>query len=295
MKRALMSAVALSVGAASVLGGVSSTPAVAAQYNWMSEFVQLRLQALVARTIGSQAATRLGSRIVGGTTAKPSSNPFHVGLLNKSISNNRDAEYCGGSLVKKNFVVTAAHCSDFVTAGQVQVLTGTQDLDGSGVRRNVTSITIHPNWDPRTNDFDVAVWQLSTNATGIPVALIASSDPSVGTKLLATGWGDTKSSPQFPIALQQVKVPLVSTADCNDADSYKGAITNRMICAGLAAGGKDTCQGDSGGPLTSGSNFGVLTGITSFGKGCALPEKFGVYTHVSNNSIRTFIKGIIGP
>ena len=56
-----------------------------------------------------------------------------------------------------------------------------------------------------------------------------------------------------------------------------------MICAGLEEGGKDTCQGDSGGPLTRrlDDTFNVLTGITSWGEGCADPNRFGVYTRVS--------------
>jgi secreted trypsin-like serine protease len=57
-----------------------------------------------------------------------------------------------------------------------------------------------------------------------------------------------------------------------------------MICAGFDFGGKDTCQGDSGGPLTrknSEGKYTVLTGITSFGIGCADPFFFGVYTRVS--------------
>jgi secreted trypsin-like serine protease len=288
----LTSAIALGLGVLSVFATGSATLAADTKHNWMREYVQLREQALLARLIGAERAAKIGQRIVGGKPAKPNSNPFQVALLNKSISNNFDAQFCGGSLVKRNLVVTAAHCSDTVTADQVQVLTGTQDLDGTGTRRDVTSITIHPNWDPNTNDYDVAVWELSSNANGIPLATIPNSDPPVGTKLLATGWGNTQSSPPFPVELHEVKVPTVSRADCNDADSYDGDITQRMICAGLEAGGKDTCQGDSGGPLAQGSS---LIGITSFGTGCALPEFFGVYTRVSNKSIRNFINDLVNP
>jgi secreted trypsin-like serine protease len=85
-------------------------------------------------------------------------------------------------------------------------------------------------------------------------------------------------------------VPLVSMANCNDANSYSGAITAVMVCAGPDKGGKDTCQGDSGGPLTGGANNTVLTGITSWGRGCARPNLFGVYTKVSNVGIRSFIE-----
>jgi len=186
--------------------------------------------------------------------------------------------------------VTAAHCSDFVTASQVQVLTGTRKLDGSGARRNVSSIVIHPNWNDTTFDSDVAVWILTSNAGGIerPKLVRLFDEPKRG-KTLVTGWGDTTGSSNFTVTLRQVIVPLQPRKDCNDADSYNGAITVNMICAGLDAGGKDSCQGDSGGPLTTrplGTTGGVgtydiLTGIVSWGDGCAEPELFGVYTRVA--------------
>ena len=88
-----------------------------------------------------------------------------------------------------------------------------------------------------------------------------------------------------------VDVPVASTANCNDSNSYAGQISPRMFCAGLDQGGKDSCQGDSGGPLTrnTGGGFTVLTGIVSWGEGCARADKFGVYTRIANPAIRKFI------
>jgi secreted trypsin-like serine protease len=290
------------VNAGSLLGvivialGLSGGTAFAAD-NWMGEYVQLRKQAMLERAIGIERAAELRARmlaqpkIVGGTKAGPNANPFQVGLLRKSQPDDFLAQFCGGTLVRPNVVVTAAHCSDMVTRTEVQVLTGTRSLDGSGTRRDVQRIIIHPNWDPNTFDSDVAVWILKSSAAGIEKAKLVqlAKEPKTG-KTLVTGWGNTSGSGNsFPVDLRQVIVPLQSRADCNDADSYNGAITNNMICAGLDAGGKDSCQGDSGGPLTTrplGTTGGVgtydiLTGIVSWGDGCADPELFGVYTRVS--------------
>ena len=75
----------------------------------------------------------------------------------------------------------------------------------------------------------------------------------------------------------QVTVPVVSDDHCRD--SYgQSDITDSMICAGLDQGGKDSCQGDSGGPFMCGNQ---LSGIVSWGYGCAEAGYPGVYTQTS--------------
>lgn len=84
----------------------------------------------------------------------------------------------------------------------------------------------------------------------------------------------------LPDDLQWVAVPTVTNAQCNQA--YNG-ITDSMICAGLPQGGKDSCQGDSGGPFICRNDDGkaVLTGVVSFGIGCALADYPGVYARTT--------------
>ena len=264
------------------------------QKNWMREYVRLRtieqnLKFADEPLTGYEQDQLFTPKIVGGSVAGPNDNPFQVALLSKSNPDNFNAQFCGGTLVAPNKVVTAAHCSDFVTAGQVQVLTGTRLLDGSGVRRDVTRITIHPAWNSSTFDYDVAVWELGTSAFGNATATLATVTPPAGTSLLVTGWGALTEGGSYPVDLRRAIVPLVDNTTCNGRKSYRGAVTDRMICAGFSGGGVDSCQGDSGGPLTSGSGFGTLTGIVSWGSGCARRNKYGVYTRVSDASVRNFI------
>jgi len=268
-----------------------------AESNWMRDYVDLRTRAFTDRHLPRNLRSGVAPatpRIIGGQVVTGSEHPFQVALVMKGNPSNAAAQFCGGTLVKPNVVVTAAHCSDFVTASQVQVLTGTRSLLSGGTRLNVASIRIHPSWTPSTFNNDVAVWKLSTSATGIPLASLASTDGSVGTKMFTSGWGIADDgSPSAK--LRGVEVPLVSRTNCNDANSYNGALSTAMICAGFNQGGRDSCQGDSGGPLTKvATGRRELTGITSWGNGCAQPNLFGIYTRVSNPTIRNFILSHLG-
>lgn len=70
--------------------------------------------------------------------------------------------------------------------------------------------------------------------------------------------------------------------------SYKHFfITENMLCAGWQSGKADTCAGDSGGglfcPIKRKNKFVYnIQGITSFGDGCGLRNKYGIYTTVFN-------------
>lgn len=270
----------------------------ASRSNWRRDFVQTRVklmsesqQQATVEEPKEGGGTVVTPRIVGGTTAGPGVHPFQVGLLTKTIANNYNAQFCGGTLVAERYVVTAAHCSDSIVtpSAEVQVLVGTRSLSSGGTRVNVSNVWVHPSWNTNTNDYDAAVWELATPVTGIPFASLATSQPTVAGQLLrVTGWGSLSYQGSYPYDLQQVDVPFVPTVN-GSCQSQRG-VTARMICAGQS--GKDSCQGDSGGPLTmqdTNSSFTVLAGIVSFGNGCAKANYPGVYANVANTSIKNFI------
>ena len=81
--------------------------------------------------------------------------------------------------------------------------------------------------------------------------------------------------------LKWVKVPIITNSECRNTELRHQLITEDMICAGYANGGKDACSGDSGGPLIcQNGKFAVITGIISWGIECALENYPGVYTRV---------------
>lgn len=223
--------------------------------------------------------------IVGGVDAVKGEFPFQVSLQSPSGSH-----FCGGSLIKKNWVLTAAHCvASWNKANKVVV--GLHDrTDKTGTESfTVTKVMAHPQYNRQTLDYDYALLQLSGDSAFRTIDLnsteIEIPDAGQAMNVWTAGWGTTKEgSYGLPRILQKVEVPLVSQKACNAPASYNGEITDRMICAGYEAGGKDSCQGDSGGPLfvqqTSG-DF-LLVGVVSWGEGCARANKYGVYSKVNH-------------
>ncbi|XP_066520144.1 serine protease 27-like [Hoplias malabaricus] len=240
----------------------------------------------------------LNNRVVGGQAALAGAWPWQVSLQRTGNS----GHFCGGSLINKDWVLTAAHCflSEIPTSDLVVYL-GKQTLQGlnpNEVARSVQQVIHHPKYDIYTSNNDITLLLLNASVPFtqyiLPVCLAAlgSSFPA-GTKSWITGWGDIATGVSLPSPgrLQEAQVPIVDQTQCAIQLKSLAKITNNMLCAGLRQGGKDTCQGDSGGPMVNKGVYWVQSGITSFGYGCAEPNSPGVYTSVSQYQV--WISGIV--
>ncbi len=259
------------------------------------------------------------ARIIGGVTAPKDSWPAMVALLDREVVEqvesgfafdendywippyqaNYQAQFCGASLITAKWVVTAAHCL-FDETGNLRgrdalyALVGTSNLNQGGSRRVVANIFVHPDYSVNSLDFDIALLELAYD-DGLSVSPVSlySGSPESGQKVIVTGWGvrfySSSGTPynldddvfgDRPARLEEVELSVVDNAQCNIINQGR-RVTGNMMCAGFIEGGKDSCLGDSGGPLMAWQNGEYrLAGVVSFGYGCAMPEKYGIYTRI---------------
>ncbi|WP_052813320.1 S1 family peptidase [Desulfonatronum thioautotrophicum] len=249
-------------------------------------------------------------KILGGRATDIRNWPWIVALLHAGVDDPFQAQFCGGTLLSGEWVVTAAHCvTDRSGAlayapADLHLLIGRTDLRGDGGDRiPVAQIVVHPQYNPNTNESDLALLQLARQ----PVAgtmwgalpLIPPGDPagltSPGVPAWVAGWGSLGSGRGFPNVLQEAELPIVSQVALILAYPPPFFIvSDNMIGAGPGDGTRDTCQGDSGGPMIvrDGQGNAFLAGVTSWGLQCGTPGIYGVYVRMANYC--GWVKGISG-
>ena len=227
----------------------------------------------------------LSPKIVGGTTAGRTEFPEFTQLFVDGLDGFIYA-VCGATLLSSNKILTAAHCTFGITASRFYALPNFYSFNDNITFNDLIPVSTkkqHPNYQQSTQfNNDVSILTLSRNSNMPAAKIFAGDDQLVGYSATVIGTGVTsEGSTNPPATLRKVTIPIVSNAICKS--SYGNSkITDKMLCAGLSSGGKDSCQGDSGGPLwVTFEGQKVQAGIVSWGNGCARPNFYGVYARTS--------------
>ncbi|XP_054479648.1 coagulation factor X-like [Anoplopoma fimbria] len=224
------------------------------------------------------------TRIVNGEDCPPGECPWQALLLNED-----DQGFCGGTILNEYIILTAAHCMNqsrfiYVKLGEFDVLVD----HGNEATHQVKTIITHNKYRPDTYHNDIALIKLATPIKFSRFILPACiPETEFAEKVLmrqedgmVSGFGRLGEGRKPSTILQRLTMPYVDRHSCIESTQLR--ISTRMFCAGYDTIAKDSCQGDSGGPhVTRYSNTYFITGIVSWGEGCARKGKYGVYTQVS--------------
>ena len=167
-------------------------------------------------------------RIIGGTSATRNEFPFLVNLT--PCQHDGSCFLCGGALIAKNWVISAAHCyAPFSNFKDVTIRFGLHESNGtpgSIVTVDSTKVTLHPNYNTGTLQNDIMLIEIPDGAHSIPEsdwAKLTSDDFPVGQNLTVAGWGvsgnPTADSPDMPSSLLKVDVPTISDSQCTGGRS----------------------------------------------------------------------------
>ncbi|XP_056303718.1 duodenase-1-like [Danio aesculapii] len=213
--------------------------------------------------------------IEDGTEAKPHSRPYMVSLQKNNWHS------CGGFLISKEFVLTAAHC--WKKGDVITVVVGAHDLSQNEIYNSfeVESYIPHPDYKLNSDRNDIMLLKLKTkvrlsNNVGLISLPKKGEDVEADTLCSVAGWGRLWKNGPKPDLLMEAKTVIVNDAECERRwESLYKAL--KMICV-YGHGG--TCNGDSGGPLVCGD---TAVGITSFGDRylCNSRLRPNVYTRIS--------------
>ncbi|XP_022218702.2 chymotrypsin-2 [Drosophila obscura] len=214
-------------------------------------------------------------RIMNGTVARDMQFPYQVGLLCYYEDSLNRPNLCGGTIISKSWILTAAHCLQepsselhhvTVYVGSVEV----QESEPFVVNKNAT--IVHKQFNRKIVANDIGLIKLPKdlkfNARIQPARLANPKESYIGKMAIISGWGVT-SKQEASSVLQYIRAPIITNKECEKQwnKQLKGKrrklVLDSFICIDSRAG--LPCRGDSGGPLVLDDGSKTLVGIVSHG------------------------------
>ena len=246
--------------------------------HFLSMTILLSLSFTLLPACGKQVdRARSVPKIIGGK--EDTTPPFFVLLHYKGDP----TPFCGGTLIEKNLVLTAAHCAS-AAPKSIEVWLGVKSLSHPPDSIEVEGIEVHPQYNKNLVQYDLALLHLSSGEGSNRGQAISYQDNDHQFESLRVfGFGSLSGTePRFPDVIHSVNVDILPNYECESLGGPYGQVFENELCAGdMAEGKRDSCFGDSGGPLVTEERPPRLYGIVSWGVGCGVRGKPGVYTRVS--------------
>ncbi|XP_059622953.1 serine protease 3-like [Phlebotomus argentipes] len=225
------------------------------------------------------------SRIINGLNATEGQFCYYVEVI--QLLQNANRQYCGGSLIRADFVLTAAHCcyppSNATQIFSYRVNAGSIITRQAQQSRTVeeSQVTVHPEFSRTTLNNDIALIKVPVftfNRLVCQINLVPSSwryESYVGRNITALGLGYISNAGEEADNLRWTdELTIIPMNNCTPF--YTVTLPSNIFCAVDLGDVPDsaTCSGDSGGPVivyaNDNLNRPIQIGLVSFGRsdGC---------------------------
>ncbi|KAL7295135.1 hypothetical protein TKK_0011444 [Trichogramma kaykai] len=222
-------------------------------------------------------------RIHEGSVAEIGKFPYQV-FIQRITARGAVVVFCGGSIISKRYVLTAAHCLNKFRKDKLLVVVGTNSLvnhNESAVYESESTI-IHERYNPNKPALlnDIALIRVNKdiefNEFVQPVKLAkAGHVTKAGARLSISGWGRTSEKGPRLKDLLMAKIKVVDSSHCPKFGKHESL----MCYIGVKIPTASSCRGDSGGPAVN--KNGVQVGIIKSSLKCGALKIPSVLTRVS--------------